>query len=280
MVTTRKRFLIHLLVLELVRLIDLKSRHALQVFEKCAAKRRVLVPIFCQDPLRDLLHHHDRAGNKRDAQQEDKSRPEAPGSREDDEERQRRDKRVEELRHILAKIALQLVYSLYRLLHDLRGGHLFPIAHAEPEELFVDQVAELSLDRAGRKVAHAHRVSCDPKSYDDRHQNDQKPRHRIAGSQLSPVESLRRYCDQTDHHRVHAELEPLQDYVSHNVFFAFRAQGHQPFVKHLQFLRSKVETALSLLHGQEPFLRIVAAVTVFCSLPRARKRASGAVCAG
>ena len=63
--------LIHLLMLVFVRLIDLERRHALQVFQKGAAQLRVLVPIFGQNSLRDLLHHHNGSRDQRDADQKD-----------------------------------------------------------------------------------------------------------------------------------------------------------------------------------------------------------------
>ena len=126
------RLLIHLLVLVSVRLIDLESGHSLQVLEKSASKLRVLVPIFCQDLLGDLLHHHDRARDQRNAQEQDQAGLQASRRRKENKQGHRRDKSVEELGYILAKIALQLVYSLHRFLYDLRGGRLLPVAHAEP----------------------------------------------------------------------------------------------------------------------------------------------------
>ena len=107
------RLLVHLLILEGVRLVDLKGRHSLQVLQEAASKLCILIPIFCQDFLGDLLHHHDRARDQRDTQKKNQSRLQASCSREEDEQSDRRDKRVEELRHILAKIALQLVYSFH-----------------------------------------------------------------------------------------------------------------------------------------------------------------------
>ena len=220
------RFLVHLLVFELVRLVDLESRHALQVFEEGAAELGVLAPIFCQDLLGDLLHHHDRPRDQRHEQQKDEARLPASGRRKEDEQGERRDERVEELRHILAKIALKLVYSLHRLLHDLRSGHFLAVAHAEFEEFLIDQVAELALYGAGGEIAHPHCESGDKKANEDRHRDDHKGRDRAPGCQFAPVELLRRECDQADHHRVQKKLKPLQDDVSRNVFFAFGAQGH------------------------------------------------------
>ena len=123
--------LIHFIVLPPVRFIDLERGHALQVLEECAAQTGVLVPVFCQDPLGDLLHDHDRRGDQRNAYEKDQRGLKAPRRCKEAEQCERRQERIKELRHVLAKIALQLVYSFHRLLHQLRGRDFIAIAHAE-----------------------------------------------------------------------------------------------------------------------------------------------------
>ena len=125
------RLLIHLLMLVLVRLVDLEGRHALQVFQEGAAQLCILVPIFGQNLLGDLLHHHDGTRNQRNADQKHHGRAQAPCRNEHDEQSDRRQECIEKLRHILAKIAFQLINSLDRLLHQLCGSHLLAVTHAE-----------------------------------------------------------------------------------------------------------------------------------------------------
>ena len=125
------RLLIHLLMLVLVRLVDLERRHTLQVFQKGAAQLCVLVPVFCQYTLGDLLHHHDGTRNQRNADQKHHGRAQAPCRNEHDEQSDRRQECIEKLWHILAKIAFQLINSLDRLLHQLCGSHLLAVTHAE-----------------------------------------------------------------------------------------------------------------------------------------------------
>ena len=224
--------LIHLLMLVFVRLIDLERCHSLQVFQKGAAQLCILVPIFGQDFLRDLLHHHNGSRDQRDADQQNYSRAQTPRSGEHSEQRDGCKERIEELWHILAKIALQLVNSLDRLLYQFGGRHLLAVTHTQLQELFVDQVAHLALYGPGRQIAHPHSIAGREKADQDRDRDDHNRQDRVCCGHFPAVEFLRRTGDQADHDRVEEELDPLQHNVAHNELAALRAQFHESFVKH------------------------------------------------
>jgi hypothetical protein len=102
---------VHRLMARPVSPIDLERRESFEILEKGIAELGVLVPVGRKDALCDLLHSHDR---ERDERHEDEQHD---GScqihrRNHDEERDRRQDRIEELRQILPEVGLELLASL------------------------------------------------------------------------------------------------------------------------------------------------------------------------
>ena len=109
---TAKRLglLVHARMALPVGLVDLERGQTLQVLEERAAQVGVGAPVGAHDALGDLLHRHDGQGDERHARQEGRRRGQAQG-REAREQREGGQNRVEQLRDVLAEVALQRARS-------------------------------------------------------------------------------------------------------------------------------------------------------------------------
>ena len=152
------RFLVHDVVAQAVRLIDLQRGQPLQILQKGIAELRVLPPVARQELFCPCLHRRNGDRDQRNAhQQHDRCR--YIDKAQYGKERQRREHGVEKLRQIRAEIRLELIHALDCDLHDLRRGDLLGIRRAKAQQLFVDLRAQRFFHSARRQVAHARGAS-------------------------------------------------------------------------------------------------------------------------
>ena len=154
------RFLIHDVVAQAIRLIDLQRGQPLQILQKGIAELCVLSPIARQELFCPRLHRRNGDRDQRNAYQQRK-RSRHIDKAQYGKERQRCEHGVEKLRQISAEIRLKLIHALDCDLHDLRRGDLLGIRRAEAQQLFVDLRAQRFFSpRATTGRSCARRRSC------------------------------------------------------------------------------------------------------------------------
>ena len=148
------RFLVHDVVAQAVRLIDLQRGQPLQILQKGIAELCILPPIARQELFCPCLHRRNGDRDQRNAHEQRKCSRHIDKAQHG-KERQRCEHGVEKLRQIRAEIRLELIHALDCDLHDLRRGDLLGIRRAEAQQLFVDLRAQRFFHSARRQVAHA-----------------------------------------------------------------------------------------------------------------------------
>ena len=215
---TAKRLglLVHARMALPVGLVDLERGQTLQVLEERAAQVGVGAPVGAHDALGDLLHRHDGQGDERHARQEGRRRGQAQG-REAREQREGGQNRVEQLRDVLAEVALQLLAALHAHLHGLGSGHPLGVGGPEAHELVVHLLAHRALGglRRGqpatlraRQARHAHRDG-------GRRRAPQAPKPR-AHVEHAFEPRLHEQAEQNHERHVGRERDPLQRHVGHD----------------------------------------------------------------
>ena len=225
------RLLVHLLLLELVRLVYLQRRQPLQILQEGVPQRRVLTPVFAKQLLRPALHRHYRHGDERHADKQHRGAQHADRA-EHGEQRQRCEHGVEELRQICAEVRLQLVDALDGHLHHLGGVGLLAVGRAQAQQLFVYQPAQRALDSARREIAHPARERGTYVAHDHRRQRHGE-RHGYLVRRRLALEQPRQQARDARHHRyVRRQRHPLAGHVARYVLPALADGADQPLVYH------------------------------------------------
>ena len=134
--------------------IDFQCSEALNSLEKHTAQIGVTAPIIAHGAAGDFLHGHDRRRNKRHAY-EQRHGGRKRQRRERHEQRNGCDQGVEQLGHILAEIALELLGALDAHLHGNARCDDFVIGRAKGDELIVNLLANGAFRLSGRALPHA-----------------------------------------------------------------------------------------------------------------------------
>ena len=261
-------FPVHLQVLVRVRLIGFQRGHALQVFQEGAAQLRILSPVFSQDLLRDLLHHHDGPRDQGHTNQQHRRYLPAAAEAKQEKEGDGRHEGIEKLRHILAEIAFQLVHALHGLLHQLRRGHVLPVGGAQTQQLSVNLFPHHPLHRAGGQIAHTHSPARGEEAKEHGAKNDQHGKAQVSQAPGAIIELLHSNGDGHDHRRVQAQLQKLQQNIAQNVLFALRTQEHQALVKHVSSLFSRLSPSF-LWKSVEIVSQLLQHLNLFAEIPPA-----------
>ena len=154
------RRLVHFLVLLGVGRRDFQRGEALNSLEEHAAQIGIAAPVIAHGTARDFLHGHDRRRNEWHAHEQRHSGRKRQRSKRH-EQRNGRDQGIEQLGHILAEIALELLGALDAHLHSDAGGNRFVVRGAKGDELIVDLLANGPLSCRGGSLPHAlrHRLA-------------------------------------------------------------------------------------------------------------------------
>ena len=181
----------------------------------------------------------------------------APSEAEEEEQGERRHKGIEELRHVLAEIALQLIHALDALLHQLRRGNMLPVAGPQAQKLRVDLLPHHPLDRARGEITHPRGILRREEAEDHSRQDDQRGKEQISPLPCPVVQILHRGRDGDDHHGVQAQLQKLQEDVPDDVLSALGTHLHQALVKHRHTpIRSVPAQDLSAMIPRFPLILI------------------------
>ena len=140
--------------------IDFQCSEALNSLEKHTAQIGVTTPIIAHGAAGDFLHGHNRRWNERHAY-EQRHGGRKRQRHERHEQRNGCDQGVEQLGHILAEIALELLGALDAHLHGNARCDGFVIGRAKSDELIVNLLANGAFRLSGRALPHAlrHRLA-------------------------------------------------------------------------------------------------------------------------
>ena len=140
--------------------IDFQCSEALNGLEEHTAQIGVAAPIIAHGAAGDFLHGHNGRRNKRHAYEQCHGGRKRQ-RRERHEQRNGCDQGVEQLGHILAEIALELLGALDAHLHGNARCDGFVIGRAKGDELIVNLLANGAFRLSGRALPHAlrHRLA-------------------------------------------------------------------------------------------------------------------------
>ena len=167
--------------------IDFQCSEALNSLEKHTAQIGVTAPIIAHGAAGDFLHGHNRRWNERHAY-EQRHGGRKRQRRERHEQRNGCDQGVEQLGHILAEIALELLGALDAHLHGNARCDGFVIGRAKSDELIVNLLANGAFRLSGRALPHALRrcLACHT------HRNSQRGSSKHANRHGSASRALER----------------------------------------------------------------------------------------
>ena len=146
------RLLVHPAMTPLIGPEDLKRGETLDAFQEKRAQVGVGVPVVAHDALGDLHDSHEGDRNERHAAQEHHCRRGAQRGQAE-EERNRGNEGVEELRQVVAEIRLKLLDAFDAKLRRLACGDGLAIARPHAHELVVYERAHALLGQGGRRKA-------------------------------------------------------------------------------------------------------------------------------
>ena len=224
-------FLVHLVRLGLVRLKDLQGREALEILKETVAKLGVLLPIRRKQAAGDGLHRRDGDGNKRHARDEARRNRKGDG-RDADKKGDGRQKRIEELRQVEAKVRLDLLDALARHLYDLGCGNLLRIGGSQAEHLVVERAAQRLLNTARGEIPHMRRGArgCKAHGKAARGTHDRRQGEGDRDASLEQgIHHQRHACDQGD---VGHERHPLQRHLRSHIAHGRAPHLYQTAVDH------------------------------------------------
>ena len=138
----------HLLGGRLVGIEGLQRLQPLQIVEERGTHVGVFAPVFLEHAGRA---HGDHADDDHDewCADEQHNGGRQVDWRNDSEQRQRRQNRVEQLRHEFLVETLHLVHAFTGELHNAGCAHLLAIRRAEHEQLLIQRIAQAEFDAFG-----------------------------------------------------------------------------------------------------------------------------------
>ena len=211
--------------------IDLQRGEALDGLEEHAAQIGVAAPIIAHGAAGDFLHGHNGRWNERHAYEQ------RHGGR----KRQRRKRYeqcdggkhgIEQLGHILAEIALELLGALDAHLHGNARCDGFVIGRAKSDELIVNLLANGAFRLSGRALPHALRrcLACHA------HRNSQRGSGKHANRNLRRCGALKRQLQKLAHYHEQRDVahqrNPLEAHVGKNIFCGAWHHSKQAFIEH------------------------------------------------
>ena len=222
---------VHALVALGVGLVDFQRGEALQVLQKSAAQVGVGAPVLAHHAAGDLLNGDDGCGNERHAHEQSHGRRQAQ-RRQSAEQRDGGQKRVKQLRKILAEVAFQLLAALDADLHGFRRGNLFRVGRPHAHELVVDRAAHRLLRGACRRLTRALGGREARDAHDDGCGGHARQAHLALGFGGAVYQLSDKQPDGDHHGDVRQQRDPLPRHAGGDVFESLRHHGRQTFAEH------------------------------------------------
>ena len=211
--------------------INLQRGEALDSLEEHAAQIGVAAPIIAHGAAGDFLHGHDRRRNERHAhEQRDGGRKRQ--RRERHEQRNGRNQGIEQLGHILAEIALELLGAFNAHLHGNARCDGFAVGGAKGDEFIVDLLANDAFRLSGRALPHALRRRLARHAHDNCRHGSGHHANRHSGVGRALERGLQKYANHNEQRDVAHERYPLEQHVGKNVFCGARHHSKQAFIEH------------------------------------------------